>query len=445
MQRQAATANGLQRRIRDLDFAQVADPREARKVKLRLPALLCALVTAMVTKARSLRAVEQRTAQLTRKLVSWLGIIGRVADNTFSKLLPRLPLADLVACLQRLVKAEHRRGNLKPTRLAVGAIAIDGKNTATLHWHDLCRVLDLEPADATPAQLKEQLAARYPAAQFCQPQEGPPYALLRVHTVTLISADAAPCIHLRPIEGATNEAGAMPALLAEVAAAYQRSGLFHLVTTDAGNTARELMGQVVEDYHWHYCAQIKSEHGDLYAEAERVLRPRRRARAAASYSDCENGQQVTYHLWGYDLEGAGWLAWTHARQLLRVERVAQASPTAERTVGNRYYVVSLAPDDCGPKAALSTTRAHWRCELETHWTADAELGDDRRRLAWSRHPDGVLAVEALRMMALAILAVARRLSRLGYTRETPTWHQVAEHFLLELCGSILETAAFDHA
>ena len=52
---------------------------------------------------------------------------------------------------------------------------------------------------------------------------------------------------------------------------------------------------------------------------------------------------------------------------------------------------------------------------------------------------------AIRMMALAILAVARRLSRLGYTRETPTWHQVAEHFLLALCGSVLETAAFDDA
>jgi len=417
----------------------------ARKVKLSLPALLTALVTAMVTKARSLRAVEQRTAQLTRKLGNWLGLTRRVADNTFSKLLPRRPLADLVACLHRLVKAAHRRGNLKPTRLAAGAIAIDGKNTATLHWHDLCRVLDLDEPTATPAQVKEQLAAAYPAAQCCQPKDGRPAALRRVHTVTLISAAAAPCIHLRPIEGATNEVGAMPALLAELGRAYRRTGLVHLLTTDAGDTARGVRGQIVNDYHWHYCGQIKSEHGDLYAEAERVLGPRRRARAAASYSDCENGQQVTYHLWGYDLEGAGWLDWTHARQLLRVERVAAASPTAERTVGNRDYVASLPPDELGPKAALSTTRAHWRCELETHWTADAELGDDRRRLAWSRHPDGVLAVEALRMMALAILAVARRLSRLGYTRETPTWHPVAEHFLLELCGSILETAAFDDA
>jgi hypothetical protein len=444
MQRQAATAKGLERRVRDLGFAQVADPRVARKVKHPLPALLTALVTAMVTKARSLRAVEQRTAQLVRRHGSWLDVNRRIADNTFTKLLPRLPLGGLVACVHRLIKAEQRRGNLKPTRLAVSAVAIDGKNTATVHWLDLCRVFDLEPTTATPAEVKTRLQKAYPAAQFCQPQDGQPYALLRVHTVTLISADAAPCIHLRPIAGDTNELGAMPALLAELARDYGRTELIHLVTTDAGNTACGLMGQVV-DYGWEYCAQIKSEHGDLYREAERVLGPRRRARAVASYTDSENGALCTYHLWRYDLEGAGWLDWTHARQLLRVERITETLATNERTVGNRYYVVSLTPADFGPKAALSTTRAHWRCELETHWTADAELGEDRRRLAWSRHPTGLLAVMAIRMMALAILAVARRLSRLGYTRETPTWQQVAEHFLLALCGSVLETTAFDDA
>jgi hypothetical protein len=444
MQRQAATPKGLERRVRDLGFTQVTDPRVAGKIKLRLPALLTALVTAMVTKARSLRAVEQRTAQLVRKLGRWLGIAKRVADNTFTAILPRLRLTELVACLQRLIKAEHRRGNLKPTRLAAGAVAIDGKNSATLRWHDLCRVLELDEASATPAEVKAQLQAVYPAAQFCEPSEGRPYALMRVHTVTLISADAAPCIHLRPIAGATNELGAMPALLTELARDYGRTGLFHLVTTDAGNTACGIQDQIIRAG-WQYCAQIKSEHGELYREAERVLRPRRRARAAASYADCQNGQHVTYHLWCYDLEGAGWLNWTHARQLLRVERLAENLHTGERTVGNRYYVTSVPPGDFGPEAALSTTRAHWRCEEEIHWTADAELAEDRCRLAWSRHPDGVLAVMALRMMALAILAVARRLSRLGYTRETPTWHQVAEHFLLELCGSVLETAAFDDA
>ena len=52
-------------------------------------------------------------------------------------------------------------------------------------------------------------------------------------------------------------------------------------------------------------------------------------------------------------------------------------------------------------------------------------------------------VAVLRMMALAILAVTRRLSRVDYSQETLTWTQVMEHFLLQLCGSILDTEAFD--
>jgi hypothetical protein len=71
------------------------------------------------------------------------------------------------------------------------------------------------------------------------------------------------------------------------------------------------------------------------------------------------------------------------------------------------------------------------------------MQEDRRRLAWSRHPNGILVALVLRMIAIAILAMARRLSRMDYSRETPSWGQVAEHFLLQLCGSILDTKAFD--
>jgi hypothetical protein len=47
------------------------------------------------------------------------------------------------------------------------------------------------------------------------------------------------------------------------------------------------------------------------------------------------------------------------------------------------------------------------------------------------------------MMALAILAVARRLSRIGYSKESPSWRAVAEHFLLALCGPSLQMDHFD--
>ena len=259
MRRQGATCNGLKKRVRDLGFDRVEDPRVAGKVEYSLPTVLTALVAAMVTMARSLRMVEQRTGQMARKQGRWMGVQGRIADNTFGKVLPRLEESDLMACLHRLVKAEHRRGNLKATRLPRGAVAIDGKNVATLHWHDMLRVLELKPDETTVEQGTALFAQRYPLAQVCTRDIGEPYALIRVHTVTLISSEA------------------------------------------------------------------------------------------------------------------GWLDWTHARQLVRVQRTTEDQRTGEVTVGNRYYVTSRSTDALGPSTALKTCRAHWRCENNTHWILSLQV------------------------------------------------------------------------
>ena len=89
------------------------------------------------------------------------------------------------------------------------------------------------------------------------------------------------------------------------------------------------------------------------------------------------------------------------------------------------------------------SRAHWRCENETHRPANVEFQEKGRRLAWSRDPDGILIVSLLRRIAANIVAVARRLSRLSNNGEQPCWHQVRMHFLIELCGKVLWMEAFD--
>jgi hypothetical protein len=236
----------------------------------------------------------------------------------------------------------------------------------------------------------------------------------------------------------------MPELLKELHAAYKRTGLIGMVTTDAGNTSLKVAGQI-KGYRWDYNMQIKSEHGELYKEAVRVLGSKAMEEADWSETDKQNGEVVTYHVWQYDLTEQGWLDWDHARQLVRVQRIAEHPKTGKRSVGNRYYVSSRTTSQLAKKACLRISRGHWRCEEETHWTADVILQEDRRRLAWSRHPNGVFVVSVLRMMALNIMAVARKLSRLPYSLETPTWQQVGEHFMLVLCESTLETEAFDIA
>jgi predicted transposase YbfD/YdcC len=442
MKRQAATSKGLIRRIKDLKFRKMREPRVVNKVRYPLELVMTALVVGMVTLSRSLRDVENRTQQIARNPEAGLGMTTKIADNTFGKVLPRVDHGDVVACLHRMVKAEHRRGNLKPTVLPVGAIAIDGKNVATLRWHDLCRVLELDRDEAQPEQVRALLARRYPEVQLCVPEHGRPYALARVHTVTLTSSDAAVCIHQRPTLGHTNEIGSMPELLDEVHAGYGKTALITMVTTDAGNTSLKVAGLIL-GHGWDYFLQIKSEHGDLYTEATAALGSLPDEEAHWTDVDIQNGKVITYRVWQHDLTDEGWLDWTHARQLVRVQRTEEDPDTGELKEGSRFYVSNKKPSELRAKGCGKLSRSHWRCENETHWTADVEVLEDRRRLSWSRHPKGVFVVSVLRRIAANILAVARKLSRVGESLETPTWHQVGEHFLLVLCETVLETEKFD--
>ena len=443
MRRQAATCKGAQRRIQDAKFERVHEPRQASKVIHPLRVVLSALVAAMITRARSLRRAEERTGQIAKKHGSFMDINRRIADNTLGRIVARVEPGQIRSALHRQVKAEHRRGNLTPNRLPFGTAAIDGKNVATLRWREMCQTLELDPDKATPQHVKSLLRKRFPHVQLCCPKQGLPYGLIRVHNVTLISSEAAPCIHQRVIPGCTNENGAMPELIDETLGIYGRSKMVEMFTTDAGNTSLQVATKIVVQG-YAYFMQFKAEHGNLHKEALRVLGLRCEAEADATYSDKQQGCVVTYHAFVYDLENEGWLDWTHARQIVRVHRCTLDPNTGEVTTGDRYYVSSKSPEQLPATSCLWMSRGHWRVENETHWSADTQFLEDRKRHAWSRHPIGIVVVALLRMIAMNILAAARRLSRIGYSHETPAWRQVAEHFLLTLCDSILVTEAFDN-
>ncbi|MCD6499388.1 MAG: hypothetical protein J7M25_13940, partial [Deltaproteobacteria bacterium] len=80
-------------------------------------------------------------------------------------------------------------------------------------------------------------------------------------------------------------------------------------------------------------------------------------------------------------------------------------------------------------------------ENNIHWTADAVLGEDHRRLAISRHPDGILVVAALRAIAPSILAVMRALSRIDYSATRPSWNIVMTFIQTQLGVLRLDTEA----
>ena len=441
--RQAHSLKGSKRRLNDAHFELVDDPRRQASVGHSMKSVLHTVVVSLMSGLTSSRACEVVTAGLGRAARKAFGIRERIADNTISRVLRMVATVQLVWALVRQVKAEHRRGNLKPEVVAMGVVAIDGKNAGTVHWKDLKRMCKVE-GDGPEAieAIRKVLAEKYPYAQLHVPKKGKPYAVVRVLNATLISSEAAVCIYTRPIEAETNEIGALPEALKELHAAYWNTSLFTTVTTDAGNTSLETTRQI-RSYRWHFFCGIKANNGEIYAEGLRQLGYLGTAKAQASYSDKQNGKVVTYWVWVWDLGCEGYLDWDHARQVVRVRRVTEDLATGKRTVGNRYYVTSLSPQQLPPSQALKLSRAHWRIENNTHWTADTLLGQDRRRLALTTDPNGIVAVWVLAAIALNVLAVLRCLSRVGHTGRRPSWKEAIAYILTLVLRVRLDVTAFD--
>lgn len=385
------------------------DWRKPQGKRIEHRALMFALTLAIVAATRTLRGAERLTAELPPHLRKKTGIKGRISDTKLRDALLSRHFRGARLCLVRQVKKEHRRGRLKPSQLPFGVVAIDGKGLGKVD------------------------VSNHEYVQNVHPSDGDPYGLCRVHRATLVSSAAAVCIDQRPIEGATNEIGALPDFLEQLFGTYNRTNLFEVILADAGNCSVDCATQIHEAG-YGYFLRIKSTHGELFKEAERRL-------AAGDQPEFEvvrqeKGARVTYRMWRIKkLEG--WLSWSHARQLVRIERTVE-KPGEKSEVGNRYFVTNLA---CGrlqePAQWLDMVRLYWRCENENHWTADVFFDEDAKRTPWTTDPDAVYVMSFLRMLGLNILAVLRAMCRCEYSGEKLEWAEIILRVKMVLRSAIV--------
>jgi predicted transposase YbfD/YdcC len=455
IKRNAATPKGFKRRIADLELGQVNDPRHQPWVEIPLLGALTLSIYALLSGARSQRAVEDRSEQLTWQLEQELGIDGRISDNAFGEILQRIDWRDMRWCLHRGVLAEWARKGLRPTVLPWSTVAIDGKHEATIpEWH-LRRLLDDDPDNPAGIETLRALAsARFPYIQL-QDGAGGIVGLVRVHNAALISADAPVVIDQEPILGRTNEMGTIPKTVRGLFSFYGQTQMLGVFTVDAGNTnlptASFIFGRGS-----HYLMTIAEPHGEIHREALRTLAKRADSQAQAHRCEEVNGNTVAHTLWVEPLPD-GYLRWTHARALLRVERTV-VDGNDEVTIGTRYYVCSMPSEMATPDQLLAASRAHWRVENEVHWTADARWDEDARRTPWTMHPTGILVVGLMRAIAINIAAILRALSRIRQNPVEPdepdppdpiwlkpTWKTIAETALMLFFQPLLDTTEFDTA
>ena len=284
------------------------------------------------------------------------------------------------------MRAEHRRKALRPTVLPVGVLAIDGKCQAVL----------------------EEAANPY----FCQPQggeDGPRRYLARVLNATLVSASAPVCVHQMPIPAWTNEMGHFEAFFDALEAAYRRSSLFDVVTSDAGVLSRQHCAKL-DRLGYGYVVALKDNNPELELEARGVLGSLAEYEPAVAADegwelDSSRGW-IKRELWT-STELAGWPGWEHLQQvwLVRVWTKPSADGPVE-LLEDRVYATNLRPNHrIRGGSILTLVRAHWRIENNLHGTLDIQLREDDH--GWVRRGYGLINTGLLRAMAYNILAIAR--------------------------------------
>jgi predicted transposase YbfD/YdcC len=394
LNRQAVTEIGIARRLSDAKVVGFSDRRDRRGRRYPWPALVTTLMLGCVAGLPSLREVEAMSACLRSSVRRRTKIAGRISDTKLRDVLLDLDPDETHAALVRQVKAEHRRRTLKPEVLPIGLAAIDGKHLAKLESWD------------------------HPDVQAVRPTHNPPYGLARVHRAHLVSSSACVCLGQRPIPGETNEIGAVCDFTRQLLSDYAHTDLIEAFMVDAGNASLE-HADLIHGAERGYIFTIKQPAGDLYDEAVRLLGELPPEQAEATRTTREKGARVTVRLWRTSLRG--YLRWKHARQLLRVERTVERGQ--QSSTGVRYFVTNLVPGRLSAKHWLTAVRMYWRCENEGHWTADVVWKEDARRTPWTRQARAVYALASLRMLALNILAVLRRISRREWESRPLPWRE----------------------
>ena len=351
--------------------------------------------------ARSLRAAERLSEDLADG-GRLKGVVRRVPDSTLGDFLAEVSPSPVRRHLRTHILAEHRRRALEPTVLPIRAIAVDGKNVATLD---------------------------HAANRDCQRQSGAegqgPHWLYRVVNATLISSAAAVCIDQQPIPAKTNDMGVFPSFFAGLMSTYGgRANLFDVVTADAGFCS-ERNARIVDDAGKGYWISLKDNQPELRREAERVLLAQARRcepEAQTAWESDSSRGWIRRQLWRTE-EMAAWAPWTHLRQVVLVRVLARTGRDGpERVLEDRYYVTNLVRGRLDGAAMLRLVRAHWRIENDLHGALDIQWQEDHGR--WVQRGNGLPVTSLLRVLAYNLLSLMRAVHLRTVEARAATWDQL---------------------
>lgn len=387
----------LASRLPEAQLGEVEDPRDARGKRWQLAALLRAVVVGVAVGCKSLAQTEALTSEMSPAVRGRLGIRRRIADTTMRDALVKVEPKKLRRSLHAQVKAAHRRKALEPDGLPFGVGAMDGKSSTATAW------------DKKYAQRQTHSGGLGASG------------LVRTVTCSLVSSKARVCIDAIPIPPATNEMGHFSPAFQSLVKVYRKSGLFKMVSYDAGACSEENGREVVGEK-LHYLFGLKGSQPTLLNEAKRLLGGLGAEQAEAETVEVEsNNRTVTRRLYRTG-EMAGYLDWTHLSTVVRVEsETVENGKVVEHE--DRYFISSLASEGLSAAQWLLVVRRHWAVENNCHHTWDTVFEEDDR--PWiEKSPQGMVVVMLLRRIAYNMLALFRTVTQRSEERRQTPWRDI---------------------
>jgi hypothetical protein len=276
-----------------------------------------------------------------------------------------------------------------------------------------------------PSQRHEGRARRWPAIRS---------DAISSHPSDLVAIG--PCIDQRPIEGHTNEAGAIIDTVYELLAVYGHTKLVEAFIFDAGNN-HLACASYIDGRGIGYIGRLKDDQPTLMSYAQRHLGGLGEHQTQQTQVEETPRTKVVRRMWRLCLS-AGVHTWEHARQLVRIERTCfrrkdRHSPWVETSRGERYWISNIGHKRLDEHSWMSVCRYYWRIENEGNWSADAQWWEDAKRTPWASWPDGIEVVCLLRMLGMSIVGVLRamRHKRRGGGR-APSWSRCTKEVMLAL-------------
>lgn len=383
----------LSKRLDEVGFDEVPDGRDSRGKRWKLGALLRCTVAGMLAGACSVAAVETLSTRLSRPLRRLLGVHRRVPDTTLRQALCRLDPSALRKPLHALIHRAHRRQALESAELPFGIVSLDGKHTSLPSCDD------------------------WYAQRQTSGDENKLVGVVRTVTATLTSSPARPIIDVVAIPACTNEMGHFGAALHQLCEAYAGSGLFELVTYDAGACSAH-NATLVRQHGLHYLFCLTAGQPTLLADAQLWLGPRALDTADATSVDLERGRRVVRRLYLGEVTVA-LDGWQHLRTVIRVEKEFFDATGKSLGKEDRYLLSSL------PGCRL--TAAHWLLVIRQRWGVEtshqildtAFVEDDHPWI--ESEPRAALVVAVLRRIAYTLLTLFRSVTQRSDERRAVPW------------------------